>query len=120
VIRVFVAVSNPERRAALLRTVRRDPSMLVVGSEDEADVVCSDAHAESLALPATSGALLTPRELEVLRLVASGMGNRGVAAALGITASTVKHHLAATYAKLGVSTRTEAVREGLRRGLVPL
>jgi DNA-binding CsgD family transcriptional regulator len=39
---------------------------------------------------------------------------------LGITRSTVKHHLEAIFAKLGVHGRTEAVREGMRRGMVPL
>jgi DNA-binding CsgD family transcriptional regulator len=39
---------------------------------------------------------------------------------LGITRSTVKHHLEAIFAKLGAHGRTEAVREGMRRGLVPL
>jgi DNA-binding NarL/FixJ family response regulator len=63
---------------------------------------------------------LTPRELEVLALVAEGLDNRMIGQKLGITRSTVKHHLEAIFAKLGVHGRTEAVREGMRRGMVPL
>ena len=63
---------------------------------------------------------LTPREQEVLELVAQGQSNRGIAAALGISDHTVKFHLASIFGKLGASTRTEAVRRGLRRGLIEI
>ncbi len=117
-IRVFVGVSDPARRAALLRTLRDEPSVRVVSSEDEADVVCRDAQSETISLPATTMEGLTPRELEVLRLVANGLDNLSIAAELGIARATVKHHLEAIYAKLGVHGRTGAVREGIRRGVV--
>ena len=58
--------------------------------------------------PAAS-ALLTPRESEVLRLVASGMTNREIAAALFIAPGTVRKHLDNTFAKLGVRSRAQAV-----------
>src|SRR5437867_2101426 len=67
-----------------------------------------------------SDAALTARELDVLRLVASGLGNKEIAADLGITTHTVKYHLAAVLEKLGVRSRTEAVSLGVRTGLVPL
>lgn len=63
---------------------------------------------------------LTDRELEVLRALAEGMGNKQIGARLGISPSTVKYHLQAIFAKLGVRTRSEAVSYGLRRGVVPL
>jgi DNA-binding NarL/FixJ family response regulator len=63
---------------------------------------------------------LTPREREVLELVAQGRSNRRVAAALGISEHTVKFHLAGLYGKLGVSTRTAAVRRGLRQGIIAI
>jgi DNA-binding NarL/FixJ family response regulator len=122
VIRVWVAVRDPDRRAALIRALRTDASVRLVGSEAEADIVCREAEPVSLplALPVVAGERLTPRELEVLRLVAEGLDNRVIGRRLGITRSTVKHHLEAVYAKLGVHGRMEAVREGVRRGLVPL
>lgn len=63
---------------------------------------------------------LTDRELEVLRALAEGMGNKQIGARLGISPSTVKYHLQAIFAKLGVRTRSEAVSYGLRHGVVPL
>jgi DNA-binding NarL/FixJ family response regulator len=63
---------------------------------------------------------LTPREVEVLAMLAEGASNKRIAARLAISEHTVKFHLASIYAKLGVSTRTEAVTAGARRGLVML
>lgn len=63
---------------------------------------------------------LTPRELTVLGLVADGLPNRDIAAALELSEHTVKFHLASIFGKLGVSSRTEAVRRGLRLGLIDL
>lgn len=63
---------------------------------------------------------LTPRELEVLGLVADGLGNKAIAARLAVTERTVKFHVGAILEKLGVTSRTEAVTAGLRRGLILL
>lgn len=63
---------------------------------------------------------LTTRERDVLQLVAQGLHNRAIASALGISDHTVKFHLASIFGKLGASTRTEAARVGLRRGLVQI
>jgi len=61
---------------------------------------------------------LTPRELDVLRLAARGLTNRAIGHELGISHRTVQGHLASIYGKLGVSSRTEAVTEALRRGWI--
>jgi DNA-binding NarL/FixJ family response regulator len=66
------------------------------------------------------GQALTVRETEVLQLTAQGLANKQIALALGISEHTVKFHLSSLYAKLGVASRTEAVRAGARRGLVVL
>jgi DNA-binding NarL/FixJ family response regulator len=63
---------------------------------------------------------LTTREQEVLELVAEGLSNKAMAAALGISDQTVKFHVAAIIAKLGASNRTDAVRRAVRRGLIAL
>lgn len=63
---------------------------------------------------------LTPRELEILRALSEGLSNKAVARQLGISAHTVKFHLEAVFAKLGVASRAEAVAKGLRRGLILL
>jgi len=63
---------------------------------------------------------LTPREHEVLRLLAQGLQNKEIAAALFITERTVKFHITSILAKLGAGNRTEAVTIALQRGLVEL
>jgi len=63
---------------------------------------------------------LTPREVEVLRLLADGLGNKEVALRLGISDHTVKFHISSILAKLGAGSRTEAVTLGIRRGLILL
>lgn len=63
---------------------------------------------------------LTPREQEVLTLLAEGLSNRAIAARLAISRHTVKFHLAAIFGKLGASTRARAMRLALQRGLLHL
>lgn len=61
---------------------------------------------------------LSPREIEVLELVAEGLPNKAIAARLGISDQTAKFHVASICGKLGVANRTEAVRVAIRRGLI--
>lgn len=61
---------------------------------------------------------LTPREQEVLELVSQGLSNKLIARRLTISEHTVKFHLSSLSTKLGASSRTDAVRKGLRRGLI--
>ncbi|MGP8246707.1 MAG: LuxR C-terminal-related transcriptional regulator [Bryobacteraceae bacterium] len=75
----------------------------------------------SAAAPAASqGGALTAREREVLRMMADGDANKEIAWKLAISEHTVKFHVASILAKLGATSRAEAVGIGLRRGLVPL
>lgn len=62
---------------------------------------------------------LSPRELDVLRLMVVGKRNREIADALSISEGTVKIHVSNILLKLGVSDRTEAVTTALQRGIVP-
>lgn len=63
---------------------------------------------------------LTRRELEVLQMLATGLGNKEIAARLNISEHTAKFHVASILGKLGAGSRTEAVSLGIRRGLVLL
>jgi len=63
---------------------------------------------------------LTPREIEVLGMLVSGLGNKAIAKHLHISEHTVKFHISSIFQKLGVSTRTEAVTVGVRLGLIML
>ena len=74
------------------------------------------AHAGENQVPES----LTPRESEVLQLLADGLGNREIASRLGISEHTIKFHIRSILGKLGASSRTEAVSRGLRSGLIEL
>jgi len=63
---------------------------------------------------------LSGRELEILRLAATGLTNKEIGARLLISDRTVQGHLARIYGKMGVASRTEAVTEGLKRGWIVL
>ena len=63
---------------------------------------------------------LTPREVEVLELLAEGLPNKAIADRLQISDQTVKFHVASISGKLGAANRTDAVRRAVRRGLITL
>ena len=104
--------SAPQLRAAVVAVVA---GLVVTSLPDKARLVAEpvDAHDD---WPGVG--TLTPREIEVLEALALGLSNRAVASRLGLSENTVKFHVASIYGKLGVSTRTQAVRRGLRRGLI--
>jgi two-component system, NarL family, response regulator YdfI len=73
-------------------------------------VSAAEVHAESP----------SPREREVLNLLAAGLGNKEIASQLKISDHTVKFHVTSIFNKLRVSSRAEAVAMGIRRGLIAL
>ena len=122
-LRIYLGVADAAERRRLRDLLRHDPEIVFVGEAEEADVVLDDAVATrpvNGAQGVEAGAALTLREGEVLRLMAQGLGNKGIAAALGISAHTAKYHVASVLTKLDAHTRTEAVTRGLRAGLLPL
>ena len=127
--RVFIASASAEDRAALAARIAGDERWVVVSDPSWADVVILSAeewlrlnprHGASRARTEPPVESLTPREFEVLRLVAEGLHNREIAARLGVTEHTVKFHLGAIFGKLGATTRTEAVQKGLRLGVIEI
>jgi DNA-binding CsgD family transcriptional regulator len=123
-LRIHLNIADPVVRRRIVALLRADPDVSLVGDSVAADLVVDERVVATggvpAALPALEGTELAPRELEVLRFVAQGLANKEIAAQLGISPHTVKYHLASVLAKLGVSTRTEAVTLGIRTGLVPL
>jgi DNA-binding NarL/FixJ family response regulator len=63
---------------------------------------------------------LTPREVQVLELLAEGLPNKAIAERLRISDQTVKFHVSSISGKLGAANRTDAVRRAVRRGLITL
>ena len=123
--RVYIDASDAGERRRLQRDVA-DAGWLEVFRPEDADIVLSrtsrsvrDDEADDEVFDHTQEAL-TPRELQVLRLLAEGVGNREIAERLAVSEHTVKFHLSAIFGKLGASTRTDAVRRALRSGLIDL
>jgi DNA-binding NarL/FixJ family response regulator len=98
-----------------VRTVYRGESAL---SPEVASKVVRQATGRRPASAADQIEPLTPREIDVLHLVAQGMTNREVGQELGISHRTVQGHLASVYDKLQVNSRTEAVTQALKRGWI--
>ena len=109
---------GPDELTAVVRAVAAGFTVLPAGADDLG--AGGQRHALSRTRPAVGRESLTPREREVLQRLADGLPNRAIAEALGISDHTVKFHLASIFGKLGAGTRTEAVRLGLRQGLVTI
>ena len=93
---------------------------LVVLHPDALDSVLFPTSSGEQAELDPSDQILTPREIEVLRMIAEGLGNKEIASKLKISDHTVKFHISSIFAKLGASSRTEAVTIGIRKGLIML
>lgn len=91
---------------ALLKTSRKDEILSAIRSVAEGRRVISPELEEILARSGTFS--LSPRQLEILRLVAKGYSNKDIAVHLGIGAESVKQHLKTAFQKLGASSRAEA------------
>jgi len=116
-IRVFVK-SEEEIATSLIAALTASHEFDLVSEESAADFV--------LILRAGSPhlndgiELLTPREMEILRLIADGEGNKSIAYLLQISEHTVKFHISSIFQKLHVSSRTEAVNAGIKHGLISI
>jgi DNA-binding NarL/FixJ family response regulator len=106
--------------SALLAAVEAAAAGLVVLPHDMVDSVLSGLPSTARDLPAVPQQALTPREIEVLGMLAEGVGNKTIAWRLGISEHTVKFHVGSILAKLNASSRTEAVTLGIRQGLIML
>jgi two-component system, NarL family, response regulator YdfI len=115
-------------KAILHRDTRPEEIRFAIQAAHSGLVVLSSAISQKMAERVPFGSPrndalveeLTRRELEVLAMLAEGMGNRQIADRLGLSNHTIKFHIASILDKLGASTRTEAVTVGLRMGLILL
>ncbi|HWJ22796.1 MAG TPA: response regulator transcription factor, partial [Gemmatimonadaceae bacterium] len=98
-----------ESAAAGLVVLHPEVAAAPLAAAVHADAADQRAPASRAALPdePAGGPSLTPREIEVLGMLAEGLGNKQIAPRLGITEHTVKYHVASIFAKLGASSRTE-------------
>lgn len=108
--------SPPSEMAAAILAAANDLVVLTRSQVDHWRGALRSPHAEA----PLQVEKLTGRELQVLRMMADGLGNKQIAAELDISDHTAKFHVAQILAKLGASSRAEAVAIGIRRGLVPI
>ena len=101
--------------AEVLAAVEAASTGLAVVDPHDLEALLSASNPTTASAEST---VLTPRELEVLGLMAEGAANKNIAWKLGISEHTVKFHVASILAKLNASTRTEAVAIGIRKGMI--
>ena len=104
-------------RGVVLKNIPRDQLLLAIHriiageqvlSEDVKMVLAEDPPVEAL----------SPRQSEILNMLARGMSNREMAAILGISVTVVKEHITALYGKLGAANRSEAITIAMRKQLI--
>ena len=132
---ILLVVDDPA--AAWTATARRSGVRAVLGQDAGTEQISAaiaaatagliTLHPDTLRVRATPRSVgvaddraLTARQREILEMMAGGLSNRAIAARLGISAYTVKFHVAAILEALGAGTRTEAVTLGVRSGLISL
>jgi DNA-binding NarL/FixJ family response regulator len=142
-VAVALYATDPAARRRLERLAAEQDGIAIVGAADspatlarlldetQAEAVLAEARpvlaallaadpSETAAAGGEAEAGLTPREIEVLAAMADGASNKMIARRLGISFHTVKFHVASILAKLDADSRTEAVAQGARLGLVML
>ena len=113
-----IKVDDPtlaDRLTALLSDV---PGLRLARVDEGADVAVVSLHAAEK--PVERDAALTPREIQVLTLLAEGASNKSIALRLGISVHTVKFHVASLLDKFEAIGRTDAVTQAVRLGVIQL
>lgn len=131
--RIAIVAASEELRTRIAAALAADPTFQVVAVGAAPGDVASSADVllvardvddsstrDDVNVVDQTAASLTNREREILALLADGLGNKQIAARLGISPNTVKTHLELLFEKIGVSSRAEAVATGVRRGLLLL
>ena len=113
---IALRVDDPVLTERVARALAEVPGVRLAGAGEAADVAL---------VPATSAepnpeAPLTPRELEVLTLLAEGASNKVIARRLGISVHTAKFHVGQVLDKLDATGRTDAVAHAARQGVIHL
>jgi len=107
-------LSRHSSASQIVAAIEAASAGFVVLQPGDLDGLLVHPHPASLAEP------LTPREVEVLGMLAEGQSNKSIAHRLGISEHTVKFHVTSIMGKLDAGSRTEAVTQGIRKGLIML
>ncbi len=119
--RIRVRAADPLLRSRIVERLAGLGEISVDFDEAEAGAPGNGAHpADAAVETSTREPALTPRETEVLGLLAEGLANKEIAARLSFSTHTAKFHVESILRKLDAANRAEAVKEGIRRGLIGL
>jgi len=123
-----IVIGNARQRRDLREALEHSVPQVVGEFDSIAGARRSGIAADAIVAPSrevahdddSSPDALTPREIEVLELVAEGLPNKAIADRMGISDQTVKFHIGSITGKLGAANRTDAVRRAVRRGVITL
>jgi DNA-binding CsgD family transcriptional regulator len=113
-LRLAIQVDDPTLAARLADILGRIPELRIVGADDASDLVLGASDAGE------HGFDLTPRERDVIALLAEGLSNKAIGQRLGISPDTAKFHVSRLIDKLDATGRTDAVAHAARRGIIHL
>ncbi len=114
---IALELDEPELKERLVDLLGAIPGVRLVPAGEAADVVLAPPQSSA---PPDPDAALTPREREVLELMAEGASNKMIARALGISVHTAKFHVGSVIDKLDATGRTDAVAQAARLGVIRL
>jgi len=115
---IKAVLPNRIAEAEILAAAEAAAAGLVIMHPSDLDALLPARAAAAGGVPAALAEPLTPREIEVLRLLAEGIGNKEISARMAISEHTVKFHIASIMGKMGATSRTEVVTLGIRHGLI--
>ena len=117
-IRLALKIEDPALADRLAKLLANVPGLHLVGASESPEVTL--LHSNGVSGPVEGDVPLTPRELEVLTLLAEGLSNKAIARRLGISVHTAKFHVGVLIDKLDAIGRTDAVAHAARRGVIQL
>jgi DNA-binding CsgD family transcriptional regulator len=116
-VRLALNIADPALADRLAKLLAGVPGIQLVAPGEPAEILVTTS---STAAQADGEPILTPRELEVLALLAEGASNKAIARRLGISVHTAKFHVGSLLDKLDAVGRTDAVAHAARRGVIEL
>jgi len=116
-VRLALNIADPALADRLAKLLAGVPGIQLVAPGGPAEILVTTS---STAAQADGDPILTPRELEVLALLAEGASNKAIARRLGISVHTAKFHVCSLLDKLDAVGRTDAVAHAARRGVIEL
>jgi DNA-binding CsgD family transcriptional regulator len=116
-VRLALNIADPVLADRLAKLLAGVPGIQLVAPGEPAEILVTSS---STAAQADGDPILTPRELEVLVLLAEGASNKAIARQLGISVHTAKFHVGSLLDKLDATGRTDAVAHAARRGVIEL